>query len=63
MMTASDIDSAKCVVNTGEAEEQEFEELNAAATSPKTISTCNTFESMATNGSDDSHTHAGKEGA
>ena len=83
IMTASDIESAKCVINTGpqqmenvdpitllrETEEQEVKELNAAATtSPKTISTCNTFESMATNGSGDigtivgSDTHAGKEG-
>ena len=81
MMTASDIESAKCVINTGlqqmenvdpitllrETEEQEVKELKAAATSPKTISTCNTFESMATNGSGDigivgPDTHAGKEG-
>ena len=62
---AANIESTKYVVNTGaqqmenvdplcEAEEQDVREpIAAATTSPKTISTCNTFESMATNGSDD----------
>lgn len=72
LAVTTDIDSAKCVVDTGvqqmdnvepiallyDAEEQDVKEPDAAATSsPKTISTCNTFESMATNGSDDNQTH------